>query len=394
MEKKGILMPTSVIRFNPQGNPYRSPRTPPSRLPQRPGERRGRPPTPRRGNSPGRWVPPSPLRTPVRPGPIPAPLTRPYVPVTPLIRDGAQRGLRRLPFYKVFRTVNTAANLVTYVIGETSSGQTYVPGYYIEEACAPGVFRNNMGIWSACGLPAIIQVPEASWQPDRPAFLVTWSQDLGEYTPNPSFHILSPGTLYRRMDPDPYPNQRAEVVFSPPVLRLRPWAENNNRPFSVSDIYPNEGPVAAGRPNPQPRVRPQPRLRPGRNTHSSPPPKTKEKKVRAGGAVGKLAAAAFAATEGVDLIDALWDALPEDVQRATPRTGVVTNSGYNPGVRYHSPLDRARAVYRNMNRLNVPQAVRNFIVNHFTDAVIGRASGGADRARVRAGGTAGWGFAT
>ena len=416
-------MPTRVVRFNQPLPRYR----PPGR-PQRPAERRGRRPTrPSRG-SPRRLAPPIPLR-PIKPGPVVPPL-RPFVPVT-------RRVTRHIPFFRMFRLANTAANYVRYVIGEVTSGRLEFPGYKIVEACAPPVFINRLGLWSNCASPAVVNHSGYNVVPShRPNTIVTWNEDLGEYGPNPAFHIYMPGTRYQKLSPDPFPGVQVPVVTpGRPVL----VPHRGTTSVTVSDTYPGIGPVAPGTPNPQPVISPSPRMRPHAHTPSrargavgsvsyvnpttrpdgrpvdrfepwAPPvdvpapvvtpghrpqpprPREKERKTKVQRAVARAANVAFEATETLDLIDSLWDALPENIRRSWPKTGVAGPTAYRPGARYHSPQDKLRAIYRHMDVLDVPAAIRNIIENHIEDAIIGRLNRGSDRARRRAGGTAGWGM--
>lgn len=111
-----------------------------------------------------------------------------------------------------------------------------------------------------------------------------------------------------------------------------------------------------------PKDRPQP-----------PGPKEKEKKGAAARAVARIAAAAFAASEWVDAVNAIYDALPKSVRNQLSKQ--VRDQGRTKGP---TPQEKALAIYRNADQIDINQAVLNLIANHVTDAVIGKASANAD----------------
>lgn len=130
----------------------------------------------------------------------------------------------------------------------------------------------------------------------------------------------------------------------------------------------------------------------GLSPWTPPGSRTKERKAKAPPFLVKAAGAAFAATEGADVVDALFDALPESIQRTVPKTGTVSRTGFNPGMKYATPIDKAMHVYRNINAMDVSEAIKNMIVNHLTDKVIGTASGKTGR-MLQGRGITGAGFA-
>lgn len=101
----------------------------------------------------------------------------------------------------------------------------------------------------------------------------------------------------------------------------------------------------------------------------------------------------WAATEAIDAIDAIWKALPKEIRDATPKTGRTRKGALiGEGKAYSTPLDKAKHLYENLDKLDLPEAIKNLIINHYTDALMGRFHGTVDKARRRAGGT-GWGAA-
>lgn len=129
------------------------------------------------------------------------------------------------------------------------------------------------------------------------------------------------------------------------------------------------------------------------NSHSRTPPGrgTKERKGKAPKWFNAVANTAWAATEAFDLAEALFDALPEHIQATVPKNGTVDQRGFNPGMKYATPVDKALHVYRHINQLDIDQALKNVIVNHFVDELVGRVAGGAGKQARRIGLT-GYGF--
>lgn len=98
------------------------------------------------------------------------------------------------------------------------------------------------------------------------------------------------------------------------------------------------------------------------------PPRSrqKEKKIRAIPAVvAALQAIGHGTTEAIDLLDALHSALPKSAQaKANFHDGKWWNA---------SPQAKAAAVYGNWHALDMNKAMTNIVVNHVTDAFVGRA---------------------
>lgn len=127
---------------------------------------------------------------------------------------------------------------------------------------------------------------------------------------------------------------------------------------------------------------------------SRPPgPREKERKGEMPPWALKVMEGAWAATEAIDALDAIWKALPKDIRDATPKTGRTRKGALiGEGKAYSTPLDKAKHLYDNLDKLDLPEAIKNLIINHYTDALMGRFHGTVDKARRRAGGT-GWGAA-
>jgi hypothetical protein len=104
-------------------------------------------------------------------------------------------------------------------------------------------------------------------------------------------------------------------------------------------------------------------------THLLVPPRRGEKETKFSGRLGGvhrfLVTWGMTPTEWLDFLDALYAALPGEV-RSNPR--------------YHGNVsNRVRAVYENLEKIDVAQAIENVILNQIEDAIIGRAQGALAR---------------
>lgn len=140
-------------------------------------------------------------------------------------------------------------------------------------------------------------------------------------------------------------------------------------------------------PGPKPRPRPDPLTRP-----KPPKPKEKERKGQIQEGLGRAVQIAFAATEGSDAVDAIWDALPKEYKSRTAKSGVARKGAMiGEGTRYSTTIDKAMAVFKYYKHLNLSDVAKNLLINHFVDKVIGTLSAkGADKLRKQLG-AAGWG---
>lgn len=168
-----------------------------------------------------------------------------------------------------------------------------------------------------------------------------------------------------------------------------PWAQPQvdlfvpmlTAPLPHNAVYAGSGYKPPPPPVPQ-RLRSRPPL-----------PREKERKGEMPEWAMKVMQGVWAATEAIDAIDAIWKALPKDIRDATPKTGRTRKGALiGEGKAYSTPLDKAKHLYDNLDKLDLPEAIKNLIINHYTDALMGRFHGTVDKARRRAGGT-GWGAA-
>lgn len=181
---------------------------------------------------------------------------------------------------------------------------------------------------------------------------------------------LTPGAAVR-----PLPNVGKAAFALTPTLAPKPLTLAPS-----PDLTPS-----IGRPAPKVRLD-EKRVPPGK--------RVKEKKGLARKGLAFAVARAFDATEAVDAVDALFGALPKDVQKGVTRSGRVRKGGMAPeGTKYLTVFDKLGAVYRNLDRLNLNQAAYNLLVNHITDKIVGSVAGGAGRRLRNMGGSTQGGIA-
>lgn len=262
--------------------------------------------------------------------------------------------------------------------------------------------------------PGLHRVRRAGYPP-----YLNWRPDI-EFQPFPNsnpFPYHRP-VWHRRQFPRPLRRpgdpRTDEVVIPGQQPRPRPRPNPRPRPYPWPGFppFPPPGPESPPVAPPDVVIGPRPGTNPGvgpgtgRSTSSKtgirarphrwqrPGRKQKEIKQKLPKWLALSMEAAWGVTEAVDAVDALWEALPDHIKDATPMTGVVSQSGMNPGMKYRHALDKAQVLYDNWELLDQKEGGLNLVKNHIIDFIIGRISQGADKARRRAGGTAGWGLAT
>ena len=138
------------------------------------------------------------------------------------------------------------------------------------------------------------------------------------------------------------------------------------------------------------RPRPIPPL-PGPPHKPRPPGKgEKEKKVRVPAALMGAFRAATMATEAIDLLDALLEALPPKYRKGVEKSGRTDKRArLGEGVAYSTPWDKFKHLLKNWRHIDMPTAVKEIIKNQIEDKLIGGLNRGADKTRDQAGGI-GW----
>lgn len=148
----------------------------------------------------------------------------------------------------------------------------------------------------------------------------------------------------------------------------------------VSMNMPLPSPTLGTPANQPPGIPPRRYRDPFAHRNNPPGPKMKERKAKVPLPAMMALRAAYAGTEALDVLDALYDALPPDVRRQVTKSGVTRNGARaGPGVKYATPIDKAKHLYRNLDKMDLAQALQNLIANHYEDAVMGRLNAGVDK---------------
>lgn len=120
------------------------------------------------------------------------------------------------------------------------------------------------------------------------------------------------------------------------------------------------------------------------NPHQPPKQKQTEKKAKAPVWFAKLVDTAWATTEYCDMIDAMYDCLPDGYKKLTKKRGRTSHTAVlGPGKAYSTCADKAEAVYSGKDWLTAECATKKLVCNHLMDEVLGRFFGTADRAAAR-----------
>lgn len=154
----------------------------------------------------------------------------------------------------------------------------------------------------------------------------------------------------------PYRPIQPDVAVDPPAY------PNGLDPPIPYPLIPHVTPPGTERGNgPRRRSRPDKRAR---YRHAPPGRKIKEKKGK--GIAGHLVRWIMQVTEGEDLIDALWDALPDEYKSKHVKGRSRATEKF---------LD----LYRHINDIDVERGIENIILNMVKDAIIGSLEGAYDR---------------
>lgn len=111
-----------------------------------------------------------------------------------------------------------------------------------------------------------------------------------------------------------------------------------------------------------------------------PRPREKERKIRVPAVLRRVLSAAYALTETKDAIEAIWEALPKELQESTRKSGKTRKGAIiGEGRAYSTVNDKARQLYDHWDEVDLEQAMINLAVNHVTDEMLGRLFGNSDR---------------
>lgn len=135
---------------------------------------------------------------------------------------------------------------------------------------------------------------------------------------------------------------------------------------------PDYDPLPGNVPPPMRRVpagSPMPGPGPGRVGGRRPPgPRERERKAKS--TMVHMLSILDAISEGAEVVDAIYDALPDDVKRKWDRKGrgLIDNAG-------QYGIDGAdwklKALWHNWDKVDIDQAARNILANHIQDSVLG-----------------------
>lgn len=370
----------------------------------------------------GPYVPRTPPEPP-RPVELPLPHTpanlvnggfRPYIPPSVLDPSGGRisAALRAFQFYNDWEN---------YVEGGGPMTRSLVwYNYQKVESCGGGggpVSRTQS--WPSCNPAGFAFNPSTAgnYTPNYNARVYVWGDATGQKVGNsvyykPGFSLL-PQTGYKRvghftvpqMRPMPHPDLRPDLALHPdavtapalPIPRLlAPYrarqAVHRNVGYGLETYSGHTGtglsPVSGARAGFAPATaRPVPTpdpLLPGETTTSRrhlnvPGPKVRERKARVPGWVMTALRASHTVGEVDDALDALFDALPKDIQKRVPRSGRTKRGAkIGEGKAYLTPYDKAKALARYWRYLDLSEAIWNLIKNEVIDRTLGRANAGAD----------------
>lgn len=231
-----------------------------------------------------------------------------------------------------------------------------------------------------------------------------WVQRVNQFSPNSVYQAgyritAKPGAYARagQVGFSPLPDHLPAGMPNHPraAPRIPPRIPRGLVPYVPNGIGRDVGNGGSQNPGPgtqNPGVNPlnptnpgpgtQPGVHPGLDPHNPRPPgrNERERKGRAPESVVRALGIANEALEAVELVDALWEALPKEVREATPKTARTRKGAIIGRDRpYSSAYDKALHLWRNLDKLDIEQAVLNVIKNYIEDMILGRINAGADR---------------
>lgn len=348
------------------------------------------------------YQPPKPANDNWRPPPTPA--NQNYKP--PVYKPGFSDVKRAAKLVPQVRAALIAAQAIHYAYQNAYNG--IVPGTFLPPG---GVYRLN------CGSGTII-IGRASTTCNTLAGYETWGDNINVPQITSGIYYDWNVVTSTMVAPDGYGQVKQQIrqtIATAPNARIMinpavsPFFTPYNAPAYMPELdpfaLPINSPVPA--PRPLPRTAPRPNRSPGRSpqestvrgprlrnppvrnpyyevskgpvkvtattTHSRKPPTKgeKEKKWSEGVAGSWPSWALNQATEADDVVDALWEAIPEHL-----RTG---------GNCSRSLICKAKDIYKNLNSLDLGLAAYNLAANAVEDAIAGRAIGKLQAAAIKAG---------
>lgn len=220
--------------------------------------------------------------------------------------------------------------------------------YYDDGTLGPYYLFHRL--WQRPGVPEV--EPDFNYGRGVPSIPYEWPQVVPNYSPSPVSYPLS----------NPFPRP-TPVPLVPQLPSTSPSGE---------PIRGNGVPQGAFTPSPRPNAEPDPRpQRPQRGE--------KERKVRGLYVTGAPASIIGMATESMDAVEAVYWALPKALRKKL----------WKEHHGYMSPLDKALAIYRYADQLDIAVALANLGAEWAEDMVwgsLGRLTADANRIRGAIGG--------
>lgn len=319
-------------------------------------------------------------------------------------------GASAYALYKLWQAMQNGAVLPSpWVLNRLCFGHVGRPAQYLNLNCTIGGANADTLVYYPNPIPAGVANVQFVWM----------KNNEGE-TNNAFQYAAIPGALYTRPNtaapvPQPFTPWIGKSQPDPNIIRDLPgelpvpgageapaptpgW-EPSIEPKPTGQPVPGSGvgvspgtsvPTVPGVPAVPPGVDPGPRpdewqwVPPGEETLPAPtpharvpPPRgTKETKVRSRSA--RLGKAIYDAldyvSEKAEIVDALYEALPEDVKKRwskgrSDKRGMVDSFGqYGVG----GADWKLQALWHNWHKIDAAQAIRNVVQNHVEDSIIGR----------------------
>lgn len=356
-----------------------------------------------RDNPVGNRTPVPVTRIPIPPRPPRSPDIRNTPPIidgeATLIRETVMKGstrnnLRRLaaqllrkfgrfhPLLRWIETILDISEIVNRQWHHQPGGVPSAPGWDVAVRCrgGPGDLV-NIANWAAAlnACPAPYYLPQNASAAGSNSFPYFNYDRSDQHNVFPSYHMGYPAfRLQRRAGTTGRPNLRMSPYTNTGVMPFVPNTPSVPVPYRpiVEAVTAKDGPEPiTSVPKPMRRP-PVPGGPPHRNKR--PPRGTKERKFKMPGWLALAANAAWGATEAGDVIEILFDALPGNIKRNTVATGrTYGNARIGVGKPYLSLTDKAQAVWKHADKIDMHQAVPELIKNHLIDHAVGSTTGGA-----------------
>lgn len=171
---------------------------------------------------------------------------------------------------------------------------------------------------------------------------------------------------------DPAPRPWYPPQFIPPGDPV-PVAKT---PLKMPDWPTPEG-SKSGQPAAQPQRAPAPagNRTPAQTNVSRPGRRVRERKGRLRRGLAAVVNIAFIATEVIDAVDSIYDALPKKLRSDLRRDRILSGEriGNLP------PHEKAAAIWEYWDQIDIGQAILNLAQNQIEDYFVGRLTGGADQ---------------